>query len=128
MNQTSEQRTEQRLKYDWPIRFAAGAGGVLSMGKMVDISSFGGAFTCESTSNCPKIGQHITTMFSVPRFGRTGRYDMANYSRIGRVCRVEATDENLRRVAIQFTEPLFFKPGHQDVSFDAVEEQLSLPG
>ncbi len=38
---------------------------------------------------------------------------MASFTRIGRVCRVEEVDRFVRRVAIQFAEPLPFKPGEQ---------------
>lgn len=125
MNDTIEQRNEQRLNYNWPIRFVAKSGGALCQGKMVDISSYGSAFTCNSDENCPLPGQHISTTFSVPRFGRSEHYDMANYSRVGRVCRVDNMEGTLRRVAIQFTEPLFFKPGHQDIEEELIEQRLN---
>lgn len=125
MNDTVEQRTEQRLCYNWPIRFAVNHGDVLNQGKMVDISSYGSAFICESNAS-PGMDQEITTMFSVPRFGISESYDMANYSRLGRVCRIDPVDGTLRRVAIQFTQPLFFKPGEQDIDQSMAEQRLGI--
>ena len=119
-----EQRSEQRLCYDWPIRFAEDFDGILSQGNMVDICSRGGAFTCRADRHCPSPGQEVTALFSVPRFGRKGSYDMANYARVGRICRVEEVDESVRRVAMQFIEPLFFKPGEQGISEADVELRL----
>lgn len=113
MHRSTEQRRERRLHYDWPVRFAEGFGQNLLQGRMVDVSSHGGAFTCPADKNCPRQGQEITVLFSVPRFSPAGAYDMANYNRRGRVCRVDLTDALSHRVAVQFTEPLFFKPGEQ---------------
>jgi len=120
----AEQRRERRLNYDWPIRFAEGFGQTLLQGRMVDISSRGGSFTCLADKDCPHPGQEITTLFSVPRFGSTGSFDMANYNRRGRVCRVDAVDAVCRRVAIQFTEPLFFKPGEQEINESEAKHRL----
>ncbi len=124
MNVFKEQRSERRLRYDWPIRFAKGFEQALSQGNMVDICSGGGAFTCRAGRHCPNIGQQITALFSVPRFSRRGSYDMANYARVGRICRVENVDKSVRRIAIQFVEPLFFKPGEQGISEADVERRL----
>ncbi|MHC4701077.1 MAG: hypothetical protein ACYTFQ_10920 [Planctomycetota bacterium] len=38
---------------------------------------------------------------------------MANFTRSGHVCRVDNVNSFLRRVAVQFAEPLPFKPGEQ---------------
>jgi hypothetical protein len=125
MDDTIEQRSEQRLNYNWPMRFALNHGDILFTGKMIDISSYGSAFVCDSNES-PQIDQQIITMFSVPRFGRSDYYDMANYSRLGRVCRVDSVDDSLRKVAVQFTQPLFFKPGHQDVEPEMIQQRLNI--
>lgn len=126
MDKTKNHRREQRLYYDWPVRFAKGFEEELFMGQMVDICSWGSSFTCPINNNQLKPGENVTTLFSVPRFGR-GRgqsYDMANYTRIGRICRVEKVDESLNRIAIQFTKPLFFKPGEQGVTDTDIKQRL----
>jgi len=106
MEETREQRAEQRLYYNWPVRFTDNLGGAIFEGRMSDVSSQGGAFTCEADENCPYPGQQITTLFSVPRFDS----GMVNLIRIGRVYRVNNVNRFIRRVAVQFAEPLPFKP------------------
>ena len=125
MRKTKNNRREQRLYYDWPVRFAKGFEEELVMGQMVDVCSWGGSFTCPVNNDRFKPGESVTTLFSVPRFGGNESYDLANYTRIGRVCRVEKMDESLNRIAIQFTKPLFFKPGEQGVSNTDIKQRLS---
>ncbi|UCF15882.1 MAG: PilZ domain-containing protein [Phycisphaerales bacterium] len=113
MDRENERRTEQRLRYYWPIWFAENVDRQLSQGQMVDISSRGAAFTCYAEHDCPYPGQYITARFSVPRYGADDAFDMANFTRSGHVCRVENVNSFLRRVAFQFADPLPFKPGEQ---------------
>jgi hypothetical protein len=108
-----ERRREQRLRYHWPIWFAEGFDETLSQGQMVDISSVGASFTCRADVNCPYPGQRVTSRFSVPRFGSDKSFDLASFTRTGSVCRVDEVSEFLRRVAVQFAEPLPFRPGEQ---------------
>jgi len=116
MNKTDERRTEQRLRYYWPIWYAENFDGALSQGQMVDISSKGAAFTCYANDECPYPGQHLTARFSVPQYGPDDSFDMANFTRSGHVCRVQDVNSFLRRIAVQFSEPLPFKPGEQDTA------------
>ena len=81
---------------------------------MLDISSRGAAFTCPADDTCPYLGQEITARFSVPRFGPNDSFDMANFTRSAHVCRVDNVNSFLRRIAVQFAEPLPFKPGEQN--------------
>ena len=113
MDKNDERRSEQRLRYYWPIWFAEDFDEALSQGQMLDISSRGAAFTCHADDTCPYLGQEITARFSVPRFGPDDSFDMANFTRSGRICRIDDVNSFLRRVAVQFAEPLPFKPGEQ---------------
>jgi len=126
MDVNNERRTEQRLRYHWPIwfaplevsrqlltGFAEDFNDALSQGQMIDISSRGAAFTCYKDGSCPDLGQEITARFSVPRFGPDDSFDMANFTRSARICQVDDVNSFSRRVAIQFAEPLPFKPGEQ---------------
>ncbi|MHC4719865.1 MAG: PilZ domain-containing protein [Planctomycetota bacterium] len=113
MSEDTERRSEQRLHYQWPVWFAEDYNGMLSQGQMVDISSNGAAFTCYADDSCPYPGQHITARFSVPHLGPDDSFDMESYIRAGNICRVEEVSRFVRRVAIQFAEPLPFKPGEQ---------------
>ncbi|MCK4752089.1 MAG: PilZ domain-containing protein [Planctomycetes bacterium] len=108
-----ERRREQRLRYHWPVWFAEDFNETLLQGQMVDVSSGGAAFTCHANENCPYPGQQITARFSVPCFGPDDSFDMTSFTRTGNVCRINHVNDFLRRIAIQFAEPLPFKPGEQ---------------
>ncbi len=123
MNIENERRTEQRLHYYWPIWFAEDFNGTLSQGQMLDVSSRGAAFTCHDDGSCPYPGQEISARFSVPRFGLNDSFDMANFTRSGNVCRVDEVNKIVRRIAVQFAEPLPFKPGEQ-VNIESASERL----
>ncbi len=124
MDEHNDRRREQRLRYYWPIWFAEDINRSLSQGQMVDICSQAAAFTCYAHEGCPYPGQHITARFSVPRYGPDDSFDMANFTRSGHVCRVDNVNSFLRRVAVQFAEPLPFKPGEQNSSESEVEQTL----
>jgi hypothetical protein len=93
-------------------------------GRTIDVSSEGMAFICHADKNCPQPGQEITARFSVPRFGPEGRVNQVVFTQDGRACRVDEVNSLLRRVAIQFAKPLFFKPGEQGISDSVAQEKL----
>jgi hypothetical protein len=124
MDTTNERRKEQRLRYHWPVWFAEDFNEALSQGQMVDISSTAAAFTCRKDEHYPYVGQHLTARFSVPRFQAGEAFDMANFTRLGRICRVDDISLFSRRVAVQFAKPLPFKPGEQTDS-KSTQERLA---
>ena len=124
MNENSERRKEQRLHYQWPVWFAEDSNETLSQGQMVDISSRAAAFTCCADESCPYPGQDITARFSVPRLGLNESFDMESFTRTGQICRVDEVNSFTRRVAIQFAEPLPFKPGEQADSESDAQQRL----
>lgn len=109
MESGTERRREARLRYSWPVWFAEDFDDILTQGQMVDVSSGGAAFTCYA-DQCPSSGEHITTRFSVPKFEDDDSYDLANFIRDGRICRIDDLGPYVRRVAVQFAEPLPFSP------------------
>ena len=109
MENQVDRRTEPRLRYSWPVWFAENFADILTQGQMVDISSGGASFTCYADS-CPAAGEHITARFSVPRFSEEESFDLENFIREGRICRIEEMGPYLRRVAVQFSDPLPFQP------------------
>jgi hypothetical protein len=111
--QVSERRTEQRLRYHWPVWFAENFNEALSQGQMVDISSTAAAFTCRKDEHYPYVGQHLTARFSVPKFQPGDAFDMANFIRSSRIYRVDDISPYSRRIVVQFASPLPFKPGEQ---------------
>lgn len=119
-----ERRREQRLRYRHPIWFARDYDDTFSKGQMVDVSSGGIAFTCHSDGDCPLPGQRITTRFKVPRFKVDDSFETMSFSRPGRICRVEKMNGFLERVAVQFAQPLPFKPGEQGIGETNVQQGL----
>jgi len=114
MSTTNERRMEERLSYQWPIWFAEDFQGELSQGQMADVSSRAAAFTCYADEQCPCPGQHLTARFSVPQYGPDDSFDVVDFVRSGQVYRVDGVNNALRRVTMQFTEPLPFRPGEQN--------------
>jgi len=109
---TLERRREKRLNYHWPVWFAEDFTDMLSKGQMVDVSSGGAAFTCFANES-PYQGQYITTRFSVPRYEPDNSFNLENHVRSGFVCRVENVNAHMKKIAIQFAQPLLFRPGEQ---------------
>jgi len=124
MYKNSERRTEHRLRYRWPIWFAEDFDQELTQGQMIDISSRAAAFTCYADYSCPYLGQQITARFSVPHYGSDDSFDMENFIRSGHIYRVDDVNNFLRRIAIQFAEPLPFKPGEQSYSESHAQADL----
>ena len=112
MDCTTERRREARLRYSWPIWFAEDFDDILTQGQMVDVSSGGAAFTCYA-DRCPGYGEHITARFSVPKSEETASFDLANFIREGKICRIDELGPYIRRVAFQFCEPLPFQPAQE---------------
>lgn len=121
MTDNNERRIEKRLRYSWPVWFAENFNDILTQGQMVDISSGGAAFTCYA-DKCPWPGQHITARFSVPRHDTGESFDLENFIRDGHICRIDEISPYVRRVAIQFADPLPFKPGELDNDSEACDE------
>ncbi|MBN1795836.1 MAG: PilZ domain-containing protein [Sedimentisphaerales bacterium] len=113
MNDYAERRREKRLRYHWPVWFAEDFNEELTQGQMVDVSSEGAAFTCYSDRGNLYTGQPVTARFSVPKFETDESFGMSSFTRHGHVCRVENVNDFIRKIAIQFAEPLPFKPGEQ---------------
>lgn len=124
MQQTDERRKERRLHYQWPVWFAEDFNHMLTQGQMLDISSRGAAFTCYADQNCPYPGQSLTARFSVPKFETDESFGMASFIRSARVCRVDDVNGYLRKVALQFYEPLPMRPGEQAETEVDVQERL----
>jgi hypothetical protein len=125
MEKDDERRAEQRLRYRWPVRFAAKTGEKPLSGQMFDVSSGGMAFLFHASESCPRRDQSITASFGVPHFDSQGSFDTAFFNRIGHVCRVDNLTSRVNRIAVQFAEPLFFKPGEQDVSESDAQQRLA---
>lgn len=110
MDEGRDRRRENRLQYKWPVWFAEDFEKTISQGLMVDVSSGGIAFTCKADDDCPHQGQKLAVRFSIPRFDSQEQPASVGFTRIGRVCRVDEIGSALRRIAVQFDQPLTLKP------------------
>lgn len=124
MGKADERRSEQRLHYRWGVRFTCSTGGEPLSGQMFDVSSNGMALLFHANEKCPRQGQSITANFGVPCFDSRGSFETMFFNRIGRVCRVDHLSSKVNRVCIQFTEPLFFKPGEQKITESEAQQRL----
>jgi hypothetical protein len=124
MEKTNEQRAEQRLSYRWPVKFTQDNKEKVFPGQIVDVSSQGMAFLCHADEKCPHLGQQLTTNFAVPHFDRGNSFDTVLFKRTGYVHRLDALSSRIHRVVVQFTEPLFFKPGEQEISESDLQNRL----
>ena len=121
----SSQRAEQRLRYRWPVRFTTNLEQKQPFsGQLVDVSSRGMAILFHADKSCPRPDQAVTADFGVPYFNSHGSFDTVLFSRAGRVCRVDNLNSRVNRVALQFAEPLFFKPGEQNISEADAQQRL----
>lgn len=91
---------------------------------MVDVSSKGMALLYHNNKSCPGPDQLITTNFGVPYFDAGDSFDTVFFNRTGRVCRIDNLTSRVNRIAIQFAEPLFFKPGEQNISESDAKQRL----
>lgn len=124
MEKADERRAEQRLRYRWPVRFASDQRKKPLAGQMFDLSSMGMAMLFYANEDCPRTDQSITAKFGVPCFDAHGSFDTAFFNRAGRVCRVDYLTTSVNKVAVRFAEPLFFKPGEQDISESDAQQRL----
>jgi hypothetical protein len=109
-----ERRREQRLKVGGNIWFNPEGNEKTLQGQLVDISSSGMAFTCYNKKGIPASGQQITARFTVPFFTPEGLIQSRKFTRTAKVCRIGNANSYLKRIAVQFAEPLPFKPAEQN--------------
>jgi hypothetical protein len=122
----SERRREQRLYYRRPMWYFQSLNKARHKGQMVDISSNGMGFTCSmSDKNLLTNTQKITTRLDVPLFGKDGSYDLVRFDRTGQIRRVEKVNNSIHRIALEFTQPLPFKPSEQGLPSSIVEKTLA---
>jgi hypothetical protein len=124
MDKTNEQRAEQRLNYRWPVKFTQDNKEKVFPGQIVDISSHGIAFLCHADENCPHPGQQLTANFAVPHFDPDNSFDTVLFNRTGCVHRLDTLSSRINRVVVRFAEPLFFKPGEQEISESDLQKRL----
>ena len=126
METSTDRRTEERLRYHWPIWYTDAADQQISQGQMVDINSHSAAFTSHTTDFCPLPYEQIRARFSVPKYGEEEAFQITDFVRTAQVHRVERVAPYLNRIVVRFHEPLSFKPGEQG-SFVERNQEAVIP-
>jgi hypothetical protein len=122
----NERRREQRLHYRRPMWYFQSLNNARHKGQLIDISSNGLGFTCNmSGQNLLATKQKITTRIDVPLFAKDGSFDMIRFDRIGQIRRVEKLNNSVHRIALEFTQPLPFKPAEQGLPNTVAEQKLA---
>ena len=122
----NERRREQRLHYRRPMWYFQSLNKTRHKGQIVDVSSNGLGFTCNmSDQNLLAAKQKITTRIDVPIFAEDGTFDMVRFDRTGQIRRVEKLNNSVHRIALEFTQPLPFKPAEQKLPNSVIEQKLA---
>lgn len=92
-DKVNENRSEQRLNYNWPMWFSEEPEKRFSdakcfEGQMINISSIGMIFRCGVEENSLHVGQQIKTQFRVPQFSSFEPFSVLLTTHTGRICRV----------------------------------------
>jgi hypothetical protein len=113
MDTSTENRYEQRLTYRWPMWFGADITQAVFPGLMVDVSSGGMAFTCQTGECSLREGQSLTVRFSLPRFDQSDPGATIGITRTGFIRWTLAGADGTHKVGLQFDTPLSLKPVEQ---------------
>ena len=111
-----ERRSEQRLRYFWPVWYSSDGSLDIQQGRMVDLSSGGVSFVA-AEGTYPEEGEQIWLRSSYPLV-QDGGFGMASFTTVGRVLRKEVVGPLQRRLAVQFETPLEHSPA--EVAAEAV--------
>ncbi|MFA6186240.1 MAG: PilZ domain-containing protein [Phycisphaerae bacterium] len=117
-NGFKERRREERLKITGSVYFDTDKKEKTLQGQMVDVSSGGMAFMCLNKPGRIEPGRQITARFSVPFFTPDGIFARRKFTRTAKICRSDTARGNLKQIAVQFAEPLPFKPSEQSQPAD----------
>jgi hypothetical protein len=124
IEKAEERRAEQRLQYRWPVRFVMDGQSKPFQGQIVDLSSNGIAFLCHSDQSSFETGQKLQVNFGVPHFGSNNLFDTVLFERTGLVRRIDKPSGQIFRIALQFANALFFRPGEQGISESETQQRL----
>ena len=99
-----ERRSEERLRYFWPIWYSSDGNLDIQQGRMVDLSSGGMSFLAPR-GDYPEPGDQLWLRSSYPLM-EDGAFGMASFTTVGRVLRSEQSTPLQRRIAVQFGSAL----------------------
>ncbi len=103
-----ERRSEQRLRYFWPVWYSSDGSLDIQQGRMIDLSSGGVSFVAAAGTH-PDEGEQIWLRSSYPLV-QDGGFGMASFTTVGRVLRNETVGPLQRRLAVKFETALEHSP------------------
>ena len=104
MKSKTERRSEQRIRFNWPVWFGHEENGEFLQGQVVDLNRQGMSFTVDS-NHCPQIGSHIIARFSYP-LTQSGGFQMGSYFQWAKVIRSDKQAGRHQRVALRLNSPI----------------------
>ena len=116
MNSENERRSEQRIRFNWPVWFGHEENGEFSQGQIVDLNRQGMSFTVDS-NHCPQVGSHIIARFSYP-LTQDGGFQMGSYFQWAKVIRSDRQAYQSPRIALRLNRPIaeFVELGQNELS------------
>ena len=114
MNSEIERRSEQRIRFNWPVWFGYEENGEFFQGQIVDLNRQGMSFVVDS-NRCPQIGSHIIARFSYP-LTQDGGFQMGRFFQWAKVIRSDTQAGQSPRVALRLNRPIaeFVKQDQND--------------
>ena len=119
MNSKIERRSEQRIRFNWPVWFGYEENGEFFQGQIVDLNRQGMSFVVNS-NRCPQLGSHIIARFSYP-LTLAGGFQMGNFFQWAKVIRSDRQIGQPPRVALRLNGPIaeLVKLDQTDVSLQS---------
>ena len=104
MNSQPERRSEQRIRFNWPVWFGYEESGEFFQGQIVDLNQQGMSFTVDPC-HCPRTGSHIVARFSYP-LAQAGGFQMGSFFQWAKVIRNDRPTGQSPRVALRLNRPI----------------------
>ena len=114
-----DRRSEDRIRFNWPVWFGYEDNGEFFQGQIVDLNRQGLSFTVDS-SHCPRTGSHIVARFSYP-LTKGGGFQMGRFFQWAQVIRVDHLTNQAPRVALRLNRPMaeFVRPEQTEASLQS---------
>jgi hypothetical protein len=105
-----ERRSERRLKYEYPMRFARASKNFIYRGGLENVNSKAAAF-CYKRNEVKKDLKHVEIKAILPYIDADGKeFSYYRIQRKGKVIRIDRIDDKYDRAVILFDTPIPFEP------------------
>ena len=104
MDSQPDRRSEDRIRFNWPVWFGHEENGEFFQGQIVDLNRQGMSFTVDPC-HCPQIGSYIVARFSYP-LTQAGGFQMGSFFQWAKVIRSDRLTGQPPRVALRLNRPI----------------------